>query len=88
MIKLNKVASTFAAVAMTLAVTGAFAQKTAVDNWVGVTGLPWKNGTNELCWRDSNWTPATALAECEGSCRCSSRGCCCGTRQREGHLRC
>ena len=31
-----------------------------VDNWVSGTGLPWKNGTNELCWRDGNWTPATA----------------------------
>ena len=67
MIKLNKVASSFAAVAMTLAVTGAFAQQTAVDNWVNVTGLPWKNGTNELCWRNANWTPATALAECDGA---------------------
>ncbi|MBX9795141.1 MAG: OmpA family protein [Burkholderiaceae bacterium] len=67
MIKLNKVTSSFAAVAMTLAVTGAFAQQTAVDNWVNVTGLPWKNGTNELCWRDANWTPATALAECDGA---------------------
>ena len=67
MIKLNKVASSVAAAAMTLAVTGAFAQQTAVDNWVGVSGLPWKNGTNELCWRNANWTPATALAECDGA---------------------
>jgi OOP family OmpA-OmpF porin len=67
MIKLNKVASSVAAAAMMLAVTGAFAQQTAVDNWVGVSGLPWKNGTNELCWRNANWTPATALAECDGA---------------------
>ena len=67
MIKLNKVASSFAAVAMTLAVSGVFAQQKAVDNWVGVSGLPWKNGTNELCWRNANWTPATALAECDGA---------------------
>ncbi len=65
--KLNKVASSFAAVAMTMTVTGAFAQATAVDNWVNPTGLPWKNGTNELCWRNANWTPATALAECDGA---------------------
>jgi OOP family OmpA-OmpF porin len=57
--KLNKVASSFVAVAMSLAATGAFAQQTAVDNWVNVGGLPWKNGTNELCWRDAFWTPAT-----------------------------
>ncbi len=65
--KMNKVTPFFAAVAMTLAVSGAFAQQTAVDNWVGVSSLPWKNGTNELCWRNANWTPATALAECDGA---------------------
>ena len=25
------------------------------------------NGTNELCWRDSNWTPATAYPGCDGA---------------------
>jgi OOP family OmpA-OmpF porin len=29
--------------------------------------LVWKNGTNELCWRDANWTPATAAAGCDGA---------------------
>ncbi len=24
------------------------------------------NGTNELCWRDSFWTPATGIAGCDG----------------------
>jgi OOP family OmpA-OmpF porin len=38
-----------------------------VDNWVSGTGLPWKNGTNELCWRDGSWTPATALEGCDGA---------------------
>ena len=73
MIKLNKVASSFAAVAMTLAVSSAFAQQTAIDNWVNVSGLPWKNGTNELCWRDANWTPATALAECDGALKAAPK---------------
>ncbi|MEY3428703.1 MAG: Outer rane porin precursor [Pseudomonadota bacterium] len=27
----------------------------------------WKNGTAELCWRDANWTPATAAAGCDGA---------------------
>jgi OOP family OmpA-OmpF porin len=27
----------------------------------------WKNGTNELCWRDANWTPATAAPGCDGA---------------------
>ncbi len=71
--KLNKVASLFAAVAFALtattvtAQTAAPAQATKVDNWVNPNGLPWKNGTNELCWRDANWTPATALPGCDGA---------------------
>lgn len=71
--KLNKVASLFAAVAFTLtattvtAQTAAPAQAAKVDNWVNPNGLPWKNGTNELCWRDANWTPATALPGCDGA---------------------
>ena len=64
--KLNNVASLFASVALTASVSGAFAQSTAVDNWVNSTGLNWKNGTNELCWRDANWTPATASPDCDG----------------------
>ncbi len=37
-----------------------------MDNWVSGSGLPWKNGTNELCWRDGFWTPATGLQGCDG----------------------
>lgn len=68
--KLNKVASfiaTAASVALTVSASGAFAQSTAVDNWVNSTGITWKNGTNELCWRDANWTPATAAVDCDGA---------------------
>ena len=68
--KLNKVASTIAtaaAVALTMSASGAFAQSTTVDNWVNSTGITWKNGTNELCWRDANWTPATAAENCDGA---------------------
>jgi OOP family OmpA-OmpF porin len=64
--KLNKVASLFATAALATSMSGAFAQ--TVDNWVNGNGnLPWKNGTNELCWRDANWTPATAIATCDGA---------------------
>lgn len=55
-----------------LAITGiaisssAFAQQ-SVDNWVNSSGSVWKNGTNELCWRNSNWTPATAAPGCDGA---------------------
>ncbi len=63
--KLNKVASLFASAALATSVSGAFAQ--TVDNWVNSTGLVWKNGTNEHCWRDSFWTPATAKEDCDGA---------------------
>jgi OOP family OmpA-OmpF porin len=65
--KLNKVASLFATAALASAATGAFAQSSGADNWVNPFGLQWKNGTNELCWRDAGWTPATAGVECDGA---------------------
>ncbi len=65
--KLNKVASLFATAALCASATGAFAQSKTIDNWVNSTGIPWKNGTNELCWRDANWTPATAHPDCDGA---------------------
>ena len=64
--KLNTVASLFATAALAASASGAFAQST-VDNWVDSNGNVWKNGTNELCWRDTNWTPATAKEECDGA---------------------
>ena len=27
------------------------------------------NGTNELCWRDRSWTPATAYPSCDGAAK-------------------
>ncbi len=66
--KLNMVAVLFASAALA-APLAAFAQAKTNDNWVSGQdpSLVWKNGTNELCWRDSNWTPATAGAECDGA---------------------
>ena len=61
--KLNNIAALFAVAALT---AGA-AQAQAVDNWRGTDGTVWKNGTNELCWRDANWTPATAAQGCDGA---------------------
>ncbi len=63
--KLNKVASLFATAALATSMSGAFAQ--TVDNWVNGYGQPWMNGTNELCWRNGYWTPATALPNCDGA---------------------
>ena len=63
--KFNKVAALFATVAMA---GGAFAQtaQTTVDNWRATDGTVWKNGTNEYCWRDNAWTPATGVKGCDG----------------------
>ena len=64
--KLNRVASLFAVAAVAaFSVSGAFAQ--TVDNWRSTDGTVWKNGSNEYCWRDANWTPATAAADCDGA---------------------
>ena len=64
--KLNKVAVLFASVALAAPIS-AFAQK-SIDNWRNADGsLVWKNGTNELCWRDAFWTPATAAENCDGA---------------------
>src|SRR4051812_49877802 len=73
--KLNKVAQIVATLATAFAVvapmSSAFAQATTapgrIDNWRNVDGNVWKNGTRELCWRDNFWTPATALADCDGA---------------------
>ncbi|MBB4841685.1 OOP family OmpA-OmpF porin [Paucibacter oligotrophus] len=66
--KLNRVASLMSvAVVAAFAASGAVAQQQTVDNWRATDGTVWKNGSNELCWRDANWTPATAAAECDGA---------------------
>ena len=64
--KLNKVAVLFATVALAAPIA-AFAQAKSVDNWRATDGTVWKNGTNELCWRDAGWTPATASDVCDGA---------------------
>ena len=64
--KLNKVAMLFATAALAAPIA-AFAQAKTVDNWRAADGTVWKNGSNELCWRDANWTPATAAPECDGA---------------------
>ena len=61
--KLNRVASLFAVAAVLS--SGAFAQ--TVDNWRSTDGTVWKNGSNEYCWRNNFWTPATAAKDCDGA---------------------
>ena len=60
--KLNKVAMLIATAALA---TVAGAQ--SIDNWRSADGTTWKNGTNELCWRNAFWTPATAAVGCDGA---------------------
>lgn len=60
--KLNKVATLIATAVLA---TAAGAQ--TIDNWRSSDGTVWKNGTNELCWRDAYWTPATAAVGCDGA---------------------
>ena len=68
MMKLNKIAMMIA----TVAVAGsAFANgsTTNSDNWRSGSGnMQWKIGNaSALCWRTSNWTPATAAPGCDGA---------------------
>ncbi len=72
--KLNSVASLFAAAALAASASGAFAQAAApvspsngADQWTSSNGLPWRNGSGTECWRDANWTPATAHPTCDGA---------------------
>jgi len=60
--KLSKLAMLIATTAFAVS-----AGAQAIDNWRAADGTVWKNGTNELCWRDANWTPATAAVGCDGA---------------------
>lgn len=60
---IKSVALTFAFLAF-----GGFAQAQTVDNWSSGSGTTTvRSGDGSLCWRDSNWTPATAAAGCDGA---------------------
>ena len=61
--KLNKVSALFAVVAMSASM-GVSAQ--IVDNWRASDGSVVRNGSNEHCWRDQSWTPATGVQGCDG----------------------
>jgi OmpA-OmpF porin, OOP family len=70
--KLNKVAMLFASAALAAPIVAVAAAHSgmapkSVDNWRNVDSITWKNGTNELCWRDGFWTPATAAENCDGA---------------------
>ena len=73
--KLNKVAVLFASAALAAPLIATAQTPTAeqfkyasgADQWRDASGQPWRNGTNEYCWRDSSWTPATAYPTCDGA---------------------
>ena len=70
--KLNKVAMLFASAALAAPIASFAAAHVgmapkSIDNWRASDGTVWKNGTNELCWRNSAWTPATAAENCDGA---------------------
>jgi len=75
--KLNKVAVLIASAALAAPLAALAQTPTAEelkaangsDQWRASDGTPWKNGTNEYCWRDSGWTPATAYPGCDGAAK-------------------
>ena len=66
--KLAFIAATAVMAASAMAQSVPASRQAVNDNWVNGTGAwVWMNGTNELCWRDAFWTPATANAKCDGA---------------------
>jgi len=61
--------SLLVAVALMASFGFAQAQQTTVDNWASGVGTTYvRSGADStLCWRDNNWTPATATQECDGA---------------------
>ncbi|HJD43747.1 MAG TPA: OmpA family protein [Candidatus Paenalcaligenes intestinipullorum] len=63
--KPSKIALALAFVAATA--SGAVsAQSGEINNWQSPFGNVWVNGTQELCWRNNFWTPATGVPGCDG----------------------
>jgi OOP family OmpA-OmpF porin len=61
------VAALFATVALTSPLVALAQTPSGADQWKSANGIVWRNGTNELCWRNAGWTPATADAACDGA---------------------
>lgn len=60
---MNKLSAAF----LSMACLAGVAHAQPYNNWVSADGTVWKNGTNEYCWRNSSWTPATAHPDCDGA---------------------
>ena len=76
---MNKTLKLVLAGVISVAATATSAQN--VDNWVNSSGMNWKNGDGTLCWRDNNWTPATAAKGCDGALAAAAGGAASGVSQ-------
>ncbi|CAP42221.1 outer membrane protein OmpA [Bordetella petrii] len=63
---MNKPSKFALALAFAAVTASGAASAQTVDNWRNPFGDVWMNGTNELCWRDAFWTPATGIPGCDG----------------------
>lgn len=63
---MNKPSKIALALAIAAASASGAVSAQTVDNWRNSFGDVWMNGTNELCWRNSFWTPATGIPGCDG----------------------
>src|SRR5690606_23930377 len=63
---MNKPSKIALALAIAAATASGAVSAQTVDNWRNPFGDVWMNGTNELCWRDNFWTPATGIPGCDG----------------------
>jgi OOP family OmpA-OmpF porin len=63
---MNKPSKFALALAFAAVTAAGAASAQTVDNWRSAFGDVWKNGNNELCWRDAFWTPATGIPGCDG----------------------
>ena len=64
--KTHRIAKLVAVAAVAASAIG-MAHAANIDNWKDPFGLVWRNGDNSQCWRDNEWTPATAAAGCDGA---------------------
>ncbi len=75
--KLNKVAVLLASFALAAPIAALAQMPTAEEfkyatgehQWRNAEGTPWRDGAGTECWRDANWTPATAYPTCDGAAK-------------------
>jgi OOP family OmpA-OmpF porin len=63
---MNKPSKFALALAFAAVTASGAASAQEINNWQNPYGAVWKNGTNELCWRNAFWTPATGIPGCDG----------------------